>query len=173
MPYERARKAPSTHLHDYIRPYVADLGNVVDMALVKSSGVKIGIDPLGGAAVHFWQPIIERYGINATSRERRGRSDLPLHDRRLGRQNPDGLFLAVRDGEPDPDARQVRRRVCQRHRCGPPRHRDAVRRPDEPEPFPGRPRSPICSRSGRNGARTPRSARPSSPVRSSIVWRRS
>jgi phosphoglucomutase len=65
MPYARARKAQSTHLHDYIAPYVADLGNVVDMALVKSSGVKIGIDPLGGAAVHFWQPIIERYGISA------------------------------------------------------------------------------------------------------------
>jgi phosphoglucomutase len=65
MPYERARKAPSTHLHDYIRPYVADLGNTVDMALVKSSGVKIGIDPLGGAAVHYWRPIIDHYGINA------------------------------------------------------------------------------------------------------------
>ena len=66
MPYERARKASSTHLHDYIRPYVADLGNAVDMALIKSSGVKIGIDPLGGAAVHYWQPLIEHYGINAT-----------------------------------------------------------------------------------------------------------
>jgi phosphoglucomutase len=66
MSYERARKASSTHLHDYIRPYVADLGSAVDMALIKSSGVKIGIDPLGGAAVHYWQPIIEHYGINAT-----------------------------------------------------------------------------------------------------------
>ena len=47
-------------------PYVADLGNAVDMALIKSSGVKIGIDPLGGAAVHYWAPLIERYGINAT-----------------------------------------------------------------------------------------------------------
>src|SRR5258705_4432157 len=66
VPYERARKAPSTHLYDYTRPYVADLGNAVDMALIKSSGVKIGIDPLGGAAVHYWQPLIEHYGINAT-----------------------------------------------------------------------------------------------------------
>jgi phosphoglucomutase len=66
MLYERARKAPSTHPCDYIRPYVADLGNSVDLALIKSSGVKIGIDPLGGAAVHYWQPIIEHYGINAT-----------------------------------------------------------------------------------------------------------
>jgi phosphoglucomutase len=65
MPYDRARKASTTHLYDFITPYVADLGNTVDLALVKSSGVKIGIDPLGGAAVHFWQPIIERYDINA------------------------------------------------------------------------------------------------------------
>jgi phosphoglucomutase len=66
MPYTRARKAPTTHLHDYVSPYVADLGNAVDMALIKSSGVKIGIDPLGGAAVHYWAPLIERYGIDAT-----------------------------------------------------------------------------------------------------------
>ena len=66
IPYARALKAPTTHLYDYVRPYVADLGNIVDMALVKSSGVKIGIDPLGGAAVHYWQPIIEHYGINAS-----------------------------------------------------------------------------------------------------------
>ncbi|MHC1945317.1 alpha-D-glucose phosphate-specific phosphoglucomutase [Bradyrhizobium sp. UFLA06-06] len=66
MLYDRARKAATTHLHDYITPYVADLGNTVDLALIKSAGVKIGIDPLGGAAVHYWQPIIARYGINAS-----------------------------------------------------------------------------------------------------------
>jgi phosphoglucomutase len=66
LPYERARKSGSVHLHDYISPYVCDLGNVVDMALIKSAGVRIGIDPLGGAAVHFWRPIVERYGLNAT-----------------------------------------------------------------------------------------------------------
>jgi phosphoglucomutase len=64
--YERARKAACVHRHDYIGPYVADLANVVDMDSIRASGVKIGIDPLGGAAVHFWQPIIERYGIAAT-----------------------------------------------------------------------------------------------------------
>ena len=66
MPFDRARKAQSTHLYDYVSPYVADLGNIVDLALVKSAGVNIGIDPLGGAAVHYWQPIIERYGVKAT-----------------------------------------------------------------------------------------------------------
>lgn len=64
--YQRARKSGSVHLYDYVGPYVADLADVVDMELIKSSGVKIGIDPLGGAAVHYWQPIIARYGINAT-----------------------------------------------------------------------------------------------------------
>ena len=66
VPYDRARKSPHVHQYDYIGPYVADLANVVDMEAIRSSGVKIGIDPLGGASVHFWQPIIERYGIAAT-----------------------------------------------------------------------------------------------------------
>src|ERR1700674_5387797 len=64
--YHRAHKARCVHRYDYIGPYVADLANVIDMEAIRASGVKIGIDPLGGAAVHFWQPIIERYGIAAT-----------------------------------------------------------------------------------------------------------
>ncbi|WP_158922736.1 phosphoglucomutase (alpha-D-glucose-1,6-bisphosphate-dependent) [Acidisphaera sp. S103] len=66
MPYDRALAASNVHRHDYIGPYVADLGNVIDMDAIRSSGVKIGIDPLGGASVHYWQPIIERYGLAAT-----------------------------------------------------------------------------------------------------------
>jgi phosphoglucomutase len=65
-PYEKARKSPHVHRHDYIGAYVSDLDNVVDMAAMRSSGVRIGIDPLGGAAVHFWQPIAERYKIAAS-----------------------------------------------------------------------------------------------------------
>jgi phosphoglucomutase len=66
VPYDRARKSPHVHLHDYIGPYVADLENVIDMEAIRSSGVQIGIDPLGGASVHFWPTIVERYGITAT-----------------------------------------------------------------------------------------------------------
>jgi phosphoglucomutase len=66
IPYDRARKSACVHRTDYIGPYVADLANVVDMEAIRGSGVKIGIDPLGGAAVHYWQPIIERYGLDAT-----------------------------------------------------------------------------------------------------------
>jgi phosphoglucomutase len=66
MPYERARRAASTHLHDYMTPYVDDLANVVDMAVIRAAGVRIGVDPLGGAGVRYWDPIIARYGIAVT-----------------------------------------------------------------------------------------------------------
>ncbi|WP_420131681.1 phosphoglucomutase (alpha-D-glucose-1,6-bisphosphate-dependent) [Rhodopseudomonas sp.] len=66
IPYARALKADNVHRRDYVTPYVEDLANVVDMEAIRASGVKLGIDPLGGAAVHYWQPIIERYKIDAT-----------------------------------------------------------------------------------------------------------
>src|SRR5216683_6699828 len=66
MPYESARRAASTHLHDYITPYVDDLASVVDMKAIRSAGVHIGVDPLGGAGVRYWEPIIARYGIAVT-----------------------------------------------------------------------------------------------------------
>jgi phosphoglucomutase len=63
MPFERALKIDCIHRHDYVSPYVGDLGSVVDMDAVAAAGLRIGIDPLGGAAVAFWQPIAERYGL--------------------------------------------------------------------------------------------------------------
>jgi phosphoglucomutase len=66
MPYARALQSSFVHRHDYVSPYVADLINVVDMDVIRSAGIKIGIDPLGGAAVHFWAPIVDRYKIDAT-----------------------------------------------------------------------------------------------------------
>jgi phosphoglucomutase len=66
IPYDRARTASCVHRYDYIGPYVADLADVVDMDAIRTAGVKIGIDPLGGAGVRYWQPIIERYGLAAT-----------------------------------------------------------------------------------------------------------
>ena len=64
--HARALRAASTHLHDYITPYVDDLGAVIDMNAIRGGGVRIGIDPLGGAGVHYWGRIIEQYGITAT-----------------------------------------------------------------------------------------------------------
>jgi phosphoglucomutase len=66
IPYSRALRSPHVHRYDFVTPYVADLGAVVDMEAIRAAGVKIGIDPLGGAAVHYWHPVIERYGITAT-----------------------------------------------------------------------------------------------------------
>ena len=66
MPYQRARKTAWVQPYDYITPYVKDLAAVVDMDAIRDADVKIGIDPLGGAGVQYWQPIIERYGLNAT-----------------------------------------------------------------------------------------------------------
>ena len=64
--YERARRTACVHAYDYTTPYVADLSNVIDLDAIRTAGVRIGIDPLGGAAVHYWQPLIERYKIAAT-----------------------------------------------------------------------------------------------------------
>jgi phosphoglucomutase len=66
IPYERARKAACVHRHDFITPYVADLANVVDLDAIRSADVRVGIDPLGGAALQYWEPIIQRYKIAAT-----------------------------------------------------------------------------------------------------------
>jgi phosphoglucomutase len=64
MSLARAMKADTTHLYDYITPYVSDLRNVVHMPAIQASGLKIGVDPMGGASVGFWQPIAEMYGLN-------------------------------------------------------------------------------------------------------------
>jgi phosphoglucomutase len=63
MPYARARQAPNVHLYDYITPYVEDLGHVVELAAVARAGVKIGVDPLGGSSLDYWEPIARRYGL--------------------------------------------------------------------------------------------------------------
>jgi len=64
MTYERAIVAPTTHAQDLMRPYVEDLRSVVDMAAIRDAGLKLGVDPLGGAAVHYWDAINEVYGLD-------------------------------------------------------------------------------------------------------------
>ncbi len=63
---EAAMKAATTHEADFVTPYVNDLAAVIDFDVIKAAGLKIGVDPLGGAAVHYWQPIAERYGLDIT-----------------------------------------------------------------------------------------------------------
>ena len=66
LPYEKALRAGTTHRHDYLNTYVADLGNVVDMEAIRGAGIRLGVDPLGGAGVHYWAPIAERYHLDLT-----------------------------------------------------------------------------------------------------------
>ncbi len=63
-PYEKAVSSDSVREHDFVSPYVEDLGNVIDMDLISGSDLRIGVDPMGGASVQYWEPIAERYGIN-------------------------------------------------------------------------------------------------------------
>lgn len=64
LPFERALKADTTREYDYITPYVNDLENVVDMRAIGAAGLKMGVDPMGGAGVYFWEPIAEKYGLS-------------------------------------------------------------------------------------------------------------
>ena len=66
MPYEDALKASTTHVYDYLNNYVNDLENVIDMEAIRSAGVRMGVDPLGGAGVQYWAAIAERYSLDLT-----------------------------------------------------------------------------------------------------------
>ncbi len=64
MPFEKALKADTTQEYDYITPYVEDLKNIIDMEIIAQEGLKIGVHPLGGSGIYFWDPIAELYGLS-------------------------------------------------------------------------------------------------------------
>ncbi len=64
IPFEQARRAATTHEHDYLGAYVADLGNVIDFEAIRAAGLHLGVDPLGGAGVRYWGRIAEHYRID-------------------------------------------------------------------------------------------------------------
>ncbi len=64
--FEQALRATTTHRHDYLNTYVNDLGNVIDMQSIHGANIHMGVDPLGGAGVHYWAKIAERYKLNLT-----------------------------------------------------------------------------------------------------------
>ena len=66
MPFARAERAATTHRHDFLSAYVGDLGSVLDMDTIRGAKISMGVDPLGGAGVHYWGRIAERYGLNLT-----------------------------------------------------------------------------------------------------------
>ncbi len=63
---ENALRAPTTHRHDYQDAYIPDLDNVIDMQAIQNAGINLGVDPLGGAGVHYWPRIAEQYKLNLT-----------------------------------------------------------------------------------------------------------
>jgi phosphoglucomutase len=66
MPLDRAMRAATTHRHDYVGPYVDDLAQVLDMPAIAGAKLRLGVDPMGGANVAFWDPIAARYGLDLT-----------------------------------------------------------------------------------------------------------
>jgi phosphoglucomutase len=66
VPFAAAIKAGTTHQEDFVLPYVQDLRHVVDMDCVRSAGLKLGVDPLGGASLPYWEPIKKAYGLDLT-----------------------------------------------------------------------------------------------------------
>jgi len=65
-PYESAAKAGTTHSHDFMLPYVKDLASVIDMDCIRSAGIRMAVDPLGGASVRYWEPMKDLYGLDIT-----------------------------------------------------------------------------------------------------------
>jgi phosphoglucomutase len=66
IPYERALRAATTHVRDLVNPYVDDLQHVVDVGAIRDAKVRIGVDPLGGASLAYWEPIAQLYGLDLT-----------------------------------------------------------------------------------------------------------
>ena len=64
VPFEKALRASTTHRHNYLDAYTKDLANVIDMDVIRGAKISLGVDPLGGAGVHYWGPIAQRYGLN-------------------------------------------------------------------------------------------------------------
>jgi phosphoglucomutase len=67
IPFDEARRADTTREHDFLNTYVADLSNVIDLDAIRNSGIRIGVDPLGGAGVRYWARIAERYKLDLTT----------------------------------------------------------------------------------------------------------
>jgi phosphoglucomutase len=66
IPAANARRAPTVRNYDFLHGYIADLGTMIDFEAIRGAKLSLGVDPLGGASVHYWEPIAERYGLNLT-----------------------------------------------------------------------------------------------------------
>ncbi len=155
VPLAKAQRAATTHRHDYRTAYVNDLEHVIDLDAVRDAGIRLGVDPLGGASVHYWPAIAERYGLDCTVvntivDERFAFMTLDW-DGRI-RMDPSSAYAMQRAIALKDSYDLV---VGLRHRCGPSRHRDAGRGPAAAESFSHRGDRSSRSRSGRTGSATP------------------
>ena len=159
MSPDAAMRATTTRPADLVMPYVEDLSNVVDMEAIRAAGLKLAVDPLGGAGVAVLGADQRRLRARHRGRESRDRSDVRVHDGGSRRQDPHGLLEPVRDGASRRTEGPLPRRVRQRSGRGPARHRHALGRADEPEPL-SRGGDPVPVDAPRAaGPRRPRSAR--------------
>ena len=144
------------HAARFRHRYVADLAQRHRHGGHPRARVRIGVDPMGGAAVAYWERIAERYGLDIDVVNRARRSGLRVHDPGSRRQDPHGLLQPVRDGRPGRPQGSLRHRLRQRPR----RDRHGIVtpsvRPDEPEPLPGGGHSTTCSRIARGWRATRR-----------------
>ncbi len=151
VPLERARRRDDA-LRLRRRPTSTTSRTVIDMDAIRGSGLRLGVDPLGGASVAYWPAIAERYGLDLTVTNDVVDPQFAFMtcdwDGRI-RMDPSSPYAMASAGRA---ARPVRRRLRQRHRRRPPRDRHARRRPAEPEPLPVGGGRPPVRRRARLGA---------------------
>ena len=124
--------------YDFLGPYVDDLPSVLDLDAIRAAGRAHRRRPAGRRERGLLGGDRRAARARSDRGEPAGRPDLAVHDAGLGRQDPDGLLVAVRDGLADRAARRVRHLHRQRRRRRPARHRHPRRRADEPQPLPRR-----------------------------------
>ena len=88
----------TTRQEDFVLPYVNDLRHVIDMDAIRGAGLKLGVDPLGGASVSYWEPIADIYSLNLTVVNPKVDPTFSFHDRRPRWQDSHGLFESLCDG---------------------------------------------------------------------------
>ena len=152
--FETALNADTTHQQDFVFPYVKDLRNVVDIEAIRAAGLKLAVDPLGGAAVHYWEPINTVYKLDIAVVNPKVDPTFSFmtvdHDGKIRMDCSSPYAMARLVGLKD----RYQRRVRQRPRFRSARHRHAVGRADEPQSLssgrdrlPARPSSPLAGTS--------------------------